>query len=145
MGGPERLTRGERKLNVCQEEVMFSYEGKKAIVTGGGRGIGKAIALAFARQGAVVALAARSRGELENAAAEVEKVGGKAWTFPTDIIDTEAAQNMVEGAAKAMGGLDILVNNAGGGLDQPGAGRRGDRSSTPPSTSARTRPAGPPG
>jgi NAD(P)-dependent dehydrogenase (short-subunit alcohol dehydrogenase family) len=101
---------------------MFSYEGKKAIVTGGGRGIGKAIALAFARQGAVVALAARSRDELENAAAEVEKGGGKAWIFPTDISDTEAAQNMVEEAAKAMGGLDILVNNAGGGLDAPGAG-----------------------
>ena len=100
---------------------MFSYEGKKAIVTGGGRGIGKAIALAFARQGAHVALAARSRHELESAAAEVEKTGAKAWAFPTDMSDTEAARGMVEAAAKALGGVDVLVNNAGGGLDSAGA------------------------
>jgi NAD(P)-dependent dehydrogenase (short-subunit alcohol dehydrogenase family) len=101
---------------------MFSYEGKKAIVTGGGRGIGRAIALAFARQGAHVALAARSRDELDKSAAEVEKAGSKAFVFPTDMSDTDAGRRMVEEAAKALGGVDILVNNAGGGLDAPGAG-----------------------
>ena len=101
---------------------MFSYEGKKAVVTGGGRGIGRAIALAFARQGADIALAARSRDELERTAEEVEKAGRKAWTFPTDIADAGAARAMVEKAAMAMGAVDILVNNAGGGLDAPGAG-----------------------
>jgi NAD(P)-dependent dehydrogenase (short-subunit alcohol dehydrogenase family) len=101
---------------------MFSYEGKKAIVTGGGRGIGKGIALAFARQGASVALAARSRDELDKAAAEVEQTGAKAFAFPTDMSDTEAGRTMVEEAAKALGGVDILVNNAGGGLDASGAG-----------------------
>ena len=100
---------------------MFSYEGKKAIVTGGGRGIGKAIALAFARQGAQVALAARSRDELEQAAAEVEKTGSKGHIFATDISDTQAARAMVEEAAQALGGVDVLVNNAGGGLDAAGA------------------------
>src|SRR5919197_5678596 len=100
---------------------MFSYEGKKAIVTGGGRGIGKAIALAFARQGADVALAARSRDELESAAAEVEQTGAKAFVFPTDMSDTEAGRRMVDDAVRALDGVDILVNNAGGGLDAPGA------------------------
>jgi len=101
---------------------MFSYEGKKAIVTGGGRGIGRGIALAFARQGADVALAARSKQELDGVAQDVEKLGRRAFTFPIDISDTAAAQAMVDQAAKVLGGVDILVNNAGGGLDAPGAG-----------------------
>jgi NAD(P)-dependent dehydrogenase (short-subunit alcohol dehydrogenase family) len=100
---------------------MFSYEGKKALVTGAGRGIGRAIALAFARQGADVALAARTRDELEAVAAEVRGSGRQAHVLITDMLDVAAAQNMVARAAEAMGGLDVLVNNAGGVVDLPGA------------------------
>src|SRR6266487_2844921 len=99
---------------------MFSYEGKKALVTGGGRGIGRAIALAFARQGADVALAARSRDQLEEVAEEVRGLGRQAHVLPTDMQDVKAAQAMVGKAAAAMGGLHILVNNAGGNVGVKG-------------------------
>jgi NAD(P)-dependent dehydrogenase (short-subunit alcohol dehydrogenase family) len=100
---------------------MFSYEGKKALVTGAGRGIGRAIALAFARQGADVALAARTRDQLESAADEVRGLGRQAHVLPTDMLDVRAAQEMVERAADAMGALHVLVNNAGGVVEVPGA------------------------
>jgi NAD(P)-dependent dehydrogenase (short-subunit alcohol dehydrogenase family) len=100
---------------------MFSFEGKKALVTGGGRGIGRAIALAFAQQGADVALAARSRGELEHAAAEIRAIGRKAYVHVVDMADTARAIQMVDAAAKQLGGLDVMVNNAGGILDIPGS------------------------
>jgi NAD(P)-dependent dehydrogenase (short-subunit alcohol dehydrogenase family) len=99
---------------------LFSYEGKKALVTGGGRGIGRAIALAFAKQGADVALAARSRDQLEAVADEVRQLGRQAHVLPTDLLDGEAAPAMVASATEALGGLHVLVNNAGGFVDAPG-------------------------
>ena len=100
---------------------MFSFEGKKALVTGGGRGIGRAIALAFARQGADVALAARSRDELEAVAGEIRSLGRRAPVHTVDLAKTEAAVSMVNNAASELGSLDILVNNAGGITDAPGS------------------------
>jgi len=100
---------------------MFSFENKKALVTGGGRGIGRAIALALAQQGADVAIAARSRDELEHVAGEIRAVGRKASVHVVDMGDTRKAVEMVDAAAKALGGLDILVNNAGGILDVDGS------------------------
>jgi NAD(P)-dependent dehydrogenase (short-subunit alcohol dehydrogenase family) len=100
---------------------MFSYEGKKALVTGGGRGIGRAIALAFARQGADVAVAARSLNELEQVAEEIRTLGRRAFVLQVDMARVEQAREMVEVAARELGGLDILVNNAGGIVDLPGA------------------------
>ena len=100
---------------------MFSLEGKKALVTGGGRGIGRAIALAFARQGADVALAARSRDELEAVAGEFRSLGRRAPVHTVDLANTEAAVSMVNNAASELGSLDILVNNAGGITDIPGS------------------------
>src|SRR6266480_4842516 len=70
---------------------MFSYEGKKALVTGGGRGIGRAIALAFARQGADVAVAARSRDELEAVAGKIRSLGRKAPVHMVDLANTDEA------------------------------------------------------
>lgn len=100
---------------------MFSYEGKKALVTGGGRGIGRAIALAFARQGADVAVAARSRDELEQVAEEIRALGRKAVVLQVDMARVEEAREMVDAATRELGALNILVNNAGGIVDLPGA------------------------
>ena len=100
---------------------MFSYEGKKALVTGGGRGIGRAIALAFAGQGADVAIAARSRDQLDSVAAEIRALGRQAHVIPTDMGDLDSARAMVASAVEAMGALHVLVNNAGGIVDLPGA------------------------
>jgi NAD(P)-dependent dehydrogenase (short-subunit alcohol dehydrogenase family) len=100
---------------------MFSYEGKKALVTGGGRGIGRAIALAFARQGADVAIAARSQDELDGVTREIEGVGRKAVALRIDMQRTDQVGEMVDKAARELGGLDVLVNNAGGIVDLPGS------------------------
>lgn len=94
---------------------MFSYKGKKAIVTGAGRGIGRAIALAFARQGADVTLAACGADELEQVAGEVRQRGRQAWVIPADMSDLDQALALIARANEAMGRIDILVNNAGGG------------------------------
>lgn len=99
---------------------MFAYEGKKAIVTGAGRGIGRAIALAFARQGADVTLAARRADELEQVAGEVRQLGRQAWVIPADMSDLDQALALIEQAREAMGRIDVLVNNAGGGGSVPG-------------------------
>jgi NAD(P)-dependent dehydrogenase (short-subunit alcohol dehydrogenase family) len=100
---------------------MFSFEGKKALVTGGGRGIGRAIAIALARQGADVALAARTRSELEQVAGEISSLGRKASVHVLDIANTQDAMEMVNTVARELGSLDVLVNNAGGITDIPGS------------------------
>jgi NAD(P)-dependent dehydrogenase (short-subunit alcohol dehydrogenase family) len=100
---------------------MFSFQGKRALVTGGGRGIGRAIALAFAQQGADVAIAARGREELEHVAGEIRALGRKASVHVVDMGDTRKAVQMVDAAAGSLGGLDVLVNNAGGITDLAGS------------------------
>ena len=100
---------------------MFSFEGKKALVTGGGRGIGRAIAIALARQGADVAIAARSRSELDQVAEEIRSLGRKASVHALDMANTKDAAGMVDEAARELGSLDVLVNNAGGITDLPGS------------------------
>jgi len=96
------------------------FKDQVVVVTGGGRGIGRAIALAFARQGADVAIAARSRDQLEEVAGEIRALGRQAHVLPTDMLDVQAVQSLVGSAVEAMGGLHVLVNNAGGGVDVPG-------------------------
>jgi len=91
--------------------TLFSLEGRKALVTGAGRGIGQAIALAFAQSGADVALASRSEPELRATAALVEQAGRRALVFPADLREQGAA--LVDQAAEALAGLDILVTSAG--------------------------------
>jgi 2-deoxy-D-gluconate 3-dehydrogenase len=87
--------------------------GKTAIVTGAGRGIGRALALALAREGADVALGARSAEQLESVAHEVESLGRRALVVPTDIIDSAAVRRLVDRTLEGLGRLDILVNNSG--------------------------------
>ena len=94
----------------------LSLAGKIAIVTGGGRGYGKAIALAFAESGADVTLAARTVAEIEQTAQEVRQLGRKALAVPTDVTKAEQVQRMVEKTISEFRRIDILVNNAGRGL-----------------------------
>src|ERR1019366_4187751 len=94
---------------------MFSYEGKRVLVTGGGRGIGKAIALSMGGQGADVCVAARSAEQLEDTVGELEAMGRKAVMIPMDLAGPEAGREVVRKAVGALDWLDVVVNNAGGG------------------------------
>jgi NAD(P)-dependent dehydrogenase (short-subunit alcohol dehydrogenase family) len=89
--------------------------GQVAIVTGGGRGIGRAIALALAKAGTDVAVAARSTDQLAETVALIEKTGGCGMSVPTDVTDQNAVERMVRKVAKRFGPVDLLVNNAGVG------------------------------
>ena len=90
----------------------LELSGKRAIVTGGSRGIGLAIAKQLAAEGVVVALAARDAAALAAAADEIRKAGGKASTHIVDTGSDESVKAMVAAAMAAMGGVDILVNAA---------------------------------
>ncbi|MCB9914717.1 MAG: SDR family oxidoreductase [Planctomycetes bacterium] len=85
----------------------------RVLVTGAGRGIGRAVALRFAREGAALALAARTRSELEAVAREVAAAGGRAHVVELDQADPASVARGVTAAVAALGGLDVLVNNAG--------------------------------
>jgi 2-deoxy-D-gluconate 3-dehydrogenase len=93
---------------------LFSLTDKIALVTGASRGIGRAIALGFAEAGADVAVAARTEGDLETLAKEIDAIGRKALVLPTDVRDRAAIQEMFDKTVEHFGRLDILVNNAGG-------------------------------
>lgn len=87
--------------------------GKRAVVTGAGRGIGRSIALALAEAGADVAVTARTAGELEALAAQISAMGRKSLSTPCDVTDPEQVQSMAKTFIEGLGGVDILVNNAG--------------------------------
>lgn len=87
--------------------------GKVAIVTGGSRGIGRAIAARLAREGVQVVIAARNQTTLAAAADEISKAGGVVETFAADLREPAAAEVLVRAALQAFGGIDIVVNNAG--------------------------------
>jgi len=86
--------------------------GKVAIVTGGGKGIGRAIALGLAASGAAVAVAARNKQEIETVAEEIIKMGGKSLAVVTDLTINEQLENLVQKTLSTFGRIDILVNNA---------------------------------
>ncbi|NSC19879.1 SDR family oxidoreductase [Streptomyces albus subsp. chlorinus] len=91
----------------------FRLDGARALVTGASRGIGRAVALAFADAGADLALSARSEEALRDTADEVTRRGRKAVLTPGDFTEAAAAGTVVDEAAGALGGLDIVVHNAG--------------------------------
>lgn len=91
----------------------FTLEGKIAIVTGGGVGIGRSISLEFARAGADVVIASRKMEHLEPVVEEIKKLGRRSLAMATDVRQEEAVRDLVERAARDLGRLDVMVNNAG--------------------------------
>jgi NAD(P)-dependent dehydrogenase (short-subunit alcohol dehydrogenase family) len=92
---------------------MLPLSGRRALVTGGGRGIGRAVALDLARAGVAVAAAARTRPEVEKLAADVQAAGGRAVAVTMDVTDAESVRAGFASAREALGGIDILVSGAG--------------------------------
>jgi len=89
------------------------------LVTGGGRGIGRAVALAFAEPGSTVAVASRTRSELQETGAAIEKRGAKALILTVDVTDEGSVAAAFKIVSDAGGGIDVLVNNAGIGGGKP--------------------------
>lgn len=94
---------------------MESLKGKNALVTGAGKGIGRAIAIALAAEGVNVALMARTTAQLEQVAGEVKAKGVKAAVVTADVTDINAVNKAVDEARAQLGAIDILINNAGVG------------------------------
>ena len=94
--------------------MEISFKGKKVLVGGGSRGIGRSIALAFVESGADVAICARGSKDLKVAEAELRKHGTKIFSMACDLGDESQVTGYVNEAAKALGGIDVLINNASG-------------------------------
>ena len=93
-------------------------DGQVALITGGGRGIGRAIAIAYADAGAVVCVTARTSAEIDQVVSEIERAGGQAFAVTCDVSDRSSVEAMLERTIGESGRLDILLNNAGGGLER---------------------------
>jgi NAD(P)-dependent dehydrogenase (short-subunit alcohol dehydrogenase family) len=102
-------------ISVQEDRIMGLLEGKVAIVTGASKGIGRALGLRFAREGAAVVCAARSADAVKDTAAQAQKAGGRAVAVVCDASVEEDVRRMVSAALDAFGRLDTLINNAGDG------------------------------
>jgi len=95
----------------------LGLKGRRALVTGGSKGIGKAIAFELAAEGALLALCARGEEALQSTAAQVrEQTGARVFAGTADVTNTQEVKDLIAAAASDLGGLDILVNNAGSPL-----------------------------
>jgi len=93
---------------------LFAVPGRAAIVTGAGRGIGAASAIALAEAGADVVISARHASQLEKVAEQIRALGRKAIVVPADLMDLDAVANLAAAAQEELGRIDIIVNNVGG-------------------------------
>src|SRR5665213_1070728 len=93
----------------------FSLEGKVALITGGGRGIGATIARVYSEAGASVAVTARTVTEVESVSSAIRDAGGRSIGIPADLFDVEALPGVIDQVIEEFGALDVLVNNAGSG------------------------------
>jgi len=89
------------------------FDGAVAVVTGGGQGIGAAVAHALAAEGAAVVVAARTTDRIERVAVEIRVAGGKAWAVHCDVTDAASVADLAKAASSHAGPVDILINNAG--------------------------------
>src|SRR5882757_9557160 len=92
---------------------LFDLSGRVAVVTGGNRGIGRAMALGLARAGASVAVLARNAEQNQLVLAELNRIGRPVLVLPLDVTDRAALGPAVAEVERALGGIDILINNAG--------------------------------
>jgi len=97
----------------------YRVDGKVAIVTGAGRGIGKAIALTLAEAGADITVVARTKEQIEQTAEDIRKLGRKALAIPADVSQEDQVKKVVEQTVSRYGKIDILVNNAGIAVSKP--------------------------
>jgi NAD(P)-dependent dehydrogenase (short-subunit alcohol dehydrogenase family) len=94
--------------------LSFGLQGKVAVVTGGGQGIGEGIAVGYAAAGAAVVVAARHADRVARVVSEIEAAGGRALGVPTDVTDRDALVALADAAVSTFGGVHVWVNNAGG-------------------------------
>jgi NAD(P)-dependent dehydrogenase (short-subunit alcohol dehydrogenase family) len=92
---------------------LFSLKGRKALVTGAGRGIGRVLAISLAQAGCDVVILEQNLSDADNVVKEIKKLGGKAWVVKVDVTKKEEVEKAFSEAGKLMGGLDICINNAG--------------------------------
>ena len=97
----------------------LALAGRGAVVTGGGRGIGAAIAHALAREGASVVVAARTLADLDDIASQLRAEGASAWAARCDVTDESAVSELGRNAREHLGHVDLLVNNAGASASAP--------------------------
>ena len=100
-------------MNLDATAAQIDLAGQVAIVTGGGRGIGRAIAQGLAHAGAAVAVVSRTRDEVEETARLIEEAGGRALAFRADVTDQPAIKELAAGVEEQLGPIDLLVGNAG--------------------------------
>ena len=105
-------------MTTTNSDSQRPLAGQVAIITGGGRGIGREIAIAYAEAGASVCVTARTSAEIDKVAAEISEVGGRSLAVTCDVSDRPSVESMIERTIDEFGRLDILMNNAGGGLER---------------------------
>lgn len=105
-------------MTTTDSDSQQPLAGQVALITGGGRGIGRAIAIAYAEAGASVCVTARTSSEIDQVVSEIKQAGGQAFAVTCDVSDRSSVEAMLERTISEFGRLDILLNNAGGGLER---------------------------